>query len=405
MTASGGLLVSADLTGVSLTAEQTLALYGTDIPVSLYGGTSTYTGHLVYSGRTTADIKSLTGMTTGDVTAGYVLFRDYDAGYFVPPAAVLSTNFLIYEMQLDANIPAVGSYDYQLQIDYPLQIETAALQHAFFWTCENGISSHSRMYGDYVSSYTVYGSDTTDVLGSFNALGNVNSDVRVRYGYFSTYPRPVATSDDGVYYDNIAAATIFAGATCNVGSVSDDAANITVSREIVQIKGLAKRNVPIYLDLSTGEYTYSPNERVYVLVGCPVLYGDYQLPDTGSNGVDLSRIEDYLNDMNIESNVHTSQLIAILAKLEQIYQAMQQQGGYNPVLTTASGLTQYDYSAQFSQVDGAAPTESDVNNMTPAISGMQSVYTEVVSAGGVAVYFWGLVSIAAAGWFIMRGRG
>lgn len=453
---------AADLVGVSLSVEQTLALYGNEIEVSVFQGTSTYFSTLTYSGRSTADIAALTGMSQGNViTAGTPAFRDYEAQYFVPPSTVTLTNFLIYEMELDF-IPPVGSYDYQLQIPFAVNIQAAAYKNAYFWTCETGMTSRSR-YGSYESTYNVYGSDLSDILGSFYALGNQNSDVRTRYGTFSTFPRPVSTPDNGIYAGLANTATLFAGASAVVGSTLDGSQNITVGKEIVSIKGLAAPNVPIYYDPSSGDITYSPTQRVYVLIGCPILYGDYILPDNGGSGsggddnvdidgniivggdiivngelnlgdlsvdVDTSDIESkldtiienqdsqidimydessYLQHISENSFVHTNQLISILSRLDDIYNQMVSDGIVVPSLNNAPDIaidSAVDSRVQseledfsFPDVDQELDTEAAAN-----VAGVIGSFRSWIPARMILIYSTALV-LSLVVWFIFRGRG
>lgn len=431
--ALGNLPVSADLYGVALNANETLALYGATLNGVYYNGSSVENVEFSYIGNTFAvrDMYRDAGVIgSGDSLVNNV--RSWTRDSFISDSILENTNYLIYRWICDtATLPAPPSGGFRLRFEFPLDIQCAAFQSSILCS-DNSDYFNSADFPNYSSTnfYKLFDSEDQELSSHTFAL--ISNQYR---GAHNIQFLPVYTRDsqgyDTLYVPSAPLLDVQAqwcnGMGVRGGAIIDDAPTITVSSGTYQLQRVNPQRYPIYRQETTSDPIYLDytDYAVYILVQCPIIYGDYVLPDpeddTSLGDINanveslvlstdqlrqiLLRIEATNNDLLTVERVHTSQFIDIINKLDLIYQAMQQQGGYNPVLTTADRLTHYDYSAQFSQVDGAAPTESDVNNMTPAISGMQSVYTEVVSAGGVAVYFWGLVSIAAAGWFIMRGRG
>lgn len=136
-----------------------------------------------------------------------------------------------------------------------------------------------------------------------------------------------------------------------------------------------------------------------VYLSCPRVTDGYVLPEIETTAPNYS---EQLDDISSGIGANTSLLQQILAKLDLIYQKMQQETGYNPSLTPASTIPR-DLQQYYSGVASGAPSASAINDYTGGASIIP--FSSILSASGLGGLFGVLVAVACAGWVLTRGRG
>lgn len=428
MTSTAGLRVlAADLEPYTLSPQQALALYGLSIPVDLYTGSSTVTYNAEYIGNT-LDVQAGTQVGTyGDST--YVSnFSIVDTQYnWLDINRVRSTPYLIYRFQ-PPNIPSAANFSFSIRLAQSLGITAYGIGTSVMWSYYRGagMTADGADNPSTSSSYTLYGDSLNDVLTVGTSFRRRN--LTRYYGQISTQLLPVKITDDPSgymqpyeYICSQDACISMLGAVAFAGSTVSGGDSVTVGESIAYIKQESKLTPYDTFHYSTNSYSNSkvtasedPDNCVYIMVQCPTLYGEYVLPDDGGEeNIDLTQIEEYLAqqgediaNISEESTVQTRQLIAILAKLEQIYQAIQA-SGFNPSLNpqTAQTLPALNWSEQQSAIASGTLSAQDVQDMTPAAGMLTDSLGDILDASGLTLFAVGLVSLCAAGWFLTQGRG
>lgn len=416
MTNMAGLRVSAaDLEYYTLTPQQTLALYGTTLTADYYAGGTTERVTLDYIGST-FDLTKLNGYPSAAGSAAYTSqWYANDQNGILTQARYGDTPYLIYRWNI-TEIANAANFAFSIRLVQSVDITTYGYFTSVWWSRsrEAVVPGVNAGLSQYASSYTLYGDtvQTVHTTGAYMSRPNIGSE----YGMMRTIVLPIPvynTAPNRLYYFTNDASNTFLGMTALAGAtisggdpitVGSSEINIKIERPITQAQGY---------NGSTGELYDFSAPAVYILIQCPTLYGEYVLPPENEGGIDLSVIEGYLSDSNDsllnisqEATVQTRQLIAILAKLEQIYQAIQA-SGFDPSLNpqAAQTLPVLDWSAQQSAIASGTLSAQDVQDMTPAAGMLTDSLGDILDASGLTLFAVGLISLCAAGWFLTQGRG
>lgn len=340
--------VTADQLPYSLTPNQTLALYGVSIPAFYYNGTSVEEVSFSYVGDTFTVYNDYVGT---DGTLYFPNMRD-DSGFLNPVTKIQNIDFLIYRWSSPAMISEPGTFDFQIRLEQSIDITTTKFQEAIFWS-NNNSSRVLRTMGNFVSHYYVYGSSVDECLSDTLAFRPSNSDLSPYYGNVKFALNTIDVGESHGFASEYSCCQFF-GSACNVGSVTDDAERLTIGSSVLNIKAASTVIYPQSYDPDTVIYGDWSEPAVYLLIACPVVYGDYTLPDHGSGDyssgdsgditvnvdVDLSGVEADLDTIiqNQETMIdnqetvnqyldgiyttQTAQLNDIIAKLDDIYDEM-----------------------------------------------------------------------------------
>lgn len=420
-TASGVLRVSADaLTEYTLTAEQTLALYGSTLDLEIYANNSTYHKEATFVGTTDA-LTDLNGYPTNGPSMFYVFGTFYDnVNDWMNLARMQSTNYLIYRI-LVSPWSQPGGVPFSINLTNSVDITAQGFGTSILWSVypDPGYAPNNDASNPYYEcSYTLYGQSLQDVQGTGGILaaGDIASQNYMYYASLATQPYGIEVIDQqGLYifnYPTITGLGSYYGATAFAGSRVSGSQPVTIGSQAVYIKN--ESNIYPKTGYSGGHYFNKLQERgdtsdfcTYLFVQCPTLYGEYTLPGGDTpGGVDLSQIEEYLDDLTGEAAIQTAQLADILRKLNDIYSAIQS-SGFNPTLnpTAAQTLPRLNWSSQESAIATGTLSAQDVEDMTPAADMLTGALGDIADASGLTLFAFGLVSLCAAGWFLTRGRG
>lgn len=426
--ASADLQVSAaNLEPYTLTVAQTLALYGQSIPVEIYANNATYTKDAVYVGDTNS-LTLLNGYPQDNTQITYCSGNSYDNRYqWGGTLRIQDTNFLIYRVAVDPWSPPY-SESFSINLTNSIDITAGGFGSQILWSAPtaplySNVANNNAVHSYTSCNYTLYGESVQDVetVGSYLAAGTSGTNL----DYYGTmYMLPYGCEiieNQGTFNFSVSACIQCYGAVAFAGSTVSGGEPVTVGSQTLFIKNEGNVMPKTAYSINTMTYYNKKQQQgdnsdyaCYLFIQCPTLYGDYTLPgDDDSGDVDLSQIEsylseqsDYLENISEESTVQTRQLIAILAKLEQIYQAMQN-SGFNPQLnpTTAQTLPRLDWTAQQSAIATGTIAAGDIQSMTPAAEVLTDEMSGLLSDSGLTLFAVGLVSMCAAGWFLTRGRG
>lgn len=419
MTVMGDFRASAaDLREYTLTPAQTLALYGSEIELEIYANNATYTKNAVYVGDTAA-LQELNGFPTGYsgdtyIPGGYSVDNRYNWGGVT---RARMSRFLIYRVYIDPYSPP-----YAMPFSVNLTNSVGIIAEGFGTQVLWSISGDPTLSPGYdagqvgnESSYTLYGESVGDVLttGTILAAGDSGANTGYYGGMLSQVYGCEVQEEQGLYFFGQDACINFFGACAFAGTTQTGGQPVTVGSQQIYIKNESNVFPKTGYSVQTGNLYNKLQQQednsdycTYILVQCPTLYGDYTLPDGEPGEIDLTQIEEYLGNISEESTVQTRQLIAILAKLEQIYTAIQN-SGFNPSLnqTAAQTLPRLDWATQQSAIASGTISAQDVADMTPAGEMLTDTLGDVLSASGLTLFAVGLVSLCAAGWFLTSGRG
>lgn len=410
MTASGGLRVSVDaaeLDSYQLTVPQTLALYGDTLQAVYYNGAATEPVTFDYIGST-ADMSALSGYPSGYGTT-YCPAWYVDGNNVLTQAQFAAYTYLIYKWDATTIADSTGT-SFSLKLVQSIDITAYGYKTSLLFSTGSASMFQPYTYGE----YTLYGTDTETTLGTATML--TRPSVSGYWGVVRTMPRPVLFVDgqsQGLYIFTEDLCTTFAGGAVLVGDTEEGGDPVTIGSSYFATKDESSAVcMQEYHQVYPQNNTYY-DSAVYLLIQCPILYGDYILPDPETpGGVDLTQIEEYLQQQGVdianiseESTVQTRQLIAILAKLEQIRTQMPE--SFNPALNpqTAQTLPRLDWTQQQSAIASGTMAAGDIQSMTPAVGVITDEMGDLLSDSGLTLFAVGLVSMCAAGWFLTRGRG
>lgn len=413
---TGGLRVSAaDLEYYTLSPQQTLALYGTTLTADYYAGGTTEKVTLNYIGDTFG-LTKLNGYPSAAGAAAYTSqWYANDQNGILNQARFGDTPYLIYRWDI-TEIANAANFAFSIRLVQSVDITAYGYFTSVWWSRSRDavVPGVNASLSQYASSYTLYGDSiqTVHTHGAYMSRPNVGSE----YGMMRTIVLPIPvynTAPNRLYYFSNDAANTFLGMTALAGATISGGDPITVGSSEINIKLERPITQAQGYNGNTGELYDFSVPAVYILLQCPTLYGEYVLPPEESGEIDLSVIEGYLSDSNDsllniseEATVQTRQLIAILAKLEQIYQAIQA-SGFNPSLNpqAAQTLPALDWSAQKSAIASGTLSAQDVQEMTPAAGMLTDSLSDILDASGLTLFAVGLISLCAAGWFLTQGRG
>lgn len=416
LTDSGALRASAaDLEYYTLSVQQALALYGTTLTADYYAGGTTESVTLDFVGST-LDLTKLNGYPSAAGAASYTSqWYANDQNGILNQARYEDTPYLIYRWDI-TEIANAANFAFSIRLVQSVDITAYGYFTSVWWSRSRDavVPGVNAGLSQYASSYTLYGDSvqTVHTHGAYMARPNVGSE----YGMMRTILLPIPvynTAPDRLYYFTNDAANTFLGMTALAGATISGGDPITVGSSEINIKMERPITQAQGYNGTTGELYDFSAPAVYILIQCPTLYGEYVLPPEDSGEIDLSVIEGYLADSNDsllniseEATVQTRQLIAILAKLEQIYQAIQS-SGFDPSLNpqAAQTLPALDWTAQQSAIASGTLSQQDVEGMTPAAGMITDGLDDILSASGLTLFAVGLVSLCAAGWFLTQGRG
>lgn len=448
-TASASFAASAEVYGTNLNADESLALFGTSIPALYYTGAGVDTASFEYIGNTFAikqDVLDL--QNAGSLTPTYPVidvgssrgtllyndggFVDDQNDGFYSADVVRATNFLIYRWESGAGVPPVaGNFDFQIQIDTSIGIDAQALAFGVAWSCSEGLNS--RVAAASRSDLTLYNA-------SGYPAGEIKDVIAVRpgrdswsnyywYGFWGVQMGSLTHGSPG-----IASPTLFSqgqpsccACFCRAGSLDDGAESINFSGFRANLKNVSAKLLPTAGTVSNGKLVYDDYApwSVYLLIQCPIVYGDYILPtpdddttlgDINENISDLVvstdelrkillRIETNQNDMLTVERAHTAQFIDIIDKLNKIYNRMAESGEISPELVDAQALTRYDSTDYFNAMQVGKPNASAIANFAAPIGAVSGVFSNLVSRAGVGAMAGVCVSLLVLQWVLKRGRG
>lgn len=431
-------------TPVALTPQETLALYGTNLQAVYFDGTSNHDITFSYFNTTSnlydtyCDLNNVEPVPA--VKLQFVSNRNGFMSTMNESHGQLDSNrfvyndFLVYRCQIDSMTSSLDTpWTFQVYLENSLSITgISAFYSSVFWSNYAGIGNAA----DYVypisntgiydnpwiprSSLDLYINGSTDA-SSFSQLMNGNGGRGFVFGscmqpYTYHYPEGVGDVQrtDYNYW--------FQGITFD-HSVPDVTSGDTFTWDKTILYAQNMNSAMQYSEAWYDEYNtedfYSfTDPYVYLLVMCPVLYGEFVLPDnsgTGSgsgsesgtgSGSGTGCSCDFDVNVNVTVDVDLSpvltnqsdqidQLNEIIVMLNQIYDEMVEQRLVNPDLTPISSITtnttvknKIDQSMQ----DATFPQNSDFDTQTlSALSYLISSVRNVIPAPLLFVYSFGLI--------------
>lgn len=432
--------VSADLYGVALNANESLALYGSSLSAAYFNGSSVEVAEFSYIGNTFAvrDMYREAGIIssgTSTVQTGGFSFE----GDFLSFNIVANTNYLIYRWLPDvSSFPAPSSGGFRLRFEFPIDIECSAFQSSIlcsdiFGTIyrneTGGLNNTTNNY------YKLFDSDGEELSSH-----SFTPDSNARYfNTISILPFPIYASENGNAHlflpsvaNNQADLPWFNGIGVRGGAIIDDAPSIIVHSATYQLSRLSPFQYStdwIYSNGVAAPDTYN-DYAVYILIQCPIIYGDYVLPEpedntslgdlnSNLNSLILStdelrkillRIESTQNDILTVERVHTSQFINIIDLLNDIYDRMEASGEITiPTLNPASNIpidSSIDSRVSSELENFEFPNLQDEFN-TQEVGGffdMISGFWSWIPARVIAIYSIAMI-LGLVTWLLFRGRG
>lgn len=362
----GSVHASAALIPVSLTAEQTLALYGTNIEGMYWNGSSASSIDFEYIGHTWALGSDYSSSYQDNTLTFGVNAAEYPSDAY-PTANIMGgnaanyiryTDFLIYKADI-LQLSHPETFDFTVHIDTSIPLHAAKIESTLCWTPDLSRSPSRAEVEQWTSRFGFYGASSADPYTLFYPLGQASSAY-----YCGAFKTPVELIDVGEAhgYASEQSSLTFCLISASAGSDADNA-------ELIDIGGFSFNSLyagtqlyPTSYDFSTGLYSDFTTSAFYIMISCPVIYGDYVIGDN-SGEIDLSTIEELLasQDSSLEhisenSFVHTTQLISILGKLNDIYNNMLTSGKLDTSLAVQT-------SSLLSGLQGLfVPSQTDIFN-------------------------------------------
>ena len=432
---------AAALEEYTLTAQQTIALYGSTLDLEIYANNSTYHKNAEFVG-VSSDLTEYNGYpkTNGnpDPAKFFVNGTFYDNTYnWLNIVRMQNTEYLIYRVLVDPWSQPYGN-SFSINLSNSVNITADGFGTSILWSVSGDPGSgynNGATHSYYNCSYTLYDSGLTVLTnGSFLAAGPTGAyNTPNLYASIMTLPYAIEVQEDqGLYIFQNSASwqgfNTYYGAVAFAGYQESGHDSVTIDNQVIYIKNEGNIYPKTGYSNQSGNYynkKYGQGDNsdfaVYLFIQCPTLYGDYILPGGGDSGdIDLSQIEEYLEEqteymsnVSEEATVHTRQLIAILAKLEQIYSAMPDLSGLNvptlhnsPEISVDSQVDSF-LSEEFSNADSVVDPDSldaledlPVNDFLGLVSRVRNWFP------GEVVTVWGILLVLSfVSWFIFRGRG
>lgn len=449
LTASASFAASAEVYGTNLNADESLALFGTSIPALYYTGSGVGTATFEYIGNTFSvkqDVLDL--QNAGSLTPTYPainvgtsrgtllyndggFFDDQNDGFYNADV-VRATNFLIYRWESGAGVPpSAGNFDFQIQLDTSIGIDAQALAFGVAWSCPEALNSR-------VASATR--SDLTLYNASGYPAGEIKDVIAARpgrsgwanyywYGFWGVQMGSLTSGSTGIASPTLFSAGQPSCCACFIraGSLDDGADSINFSGFRANLKNVSAKLLPTAGTVTDGTLVYDDYAPwgVYLLIQCPIVYGDYVLPtpddDIGLGDINdnisnlvvstdelrqiLLRMESVQSDMLTVERVHTAQFIDIIDKLNDIYNRMAENGEISPELVDAQPLTRYNSDSYFSAIQSGKPSGDAIASFAAPIGAVGGVFSNLVSRAGVGAMAGVCVSLLVCQWVLKRGRG
>lgn len=365
------------LTEVTLTPEQTLALFGQTLNCTYKTQTGSSTCTFTYRDTVNAS-SNWTWAYSGGAPAWY---RDY----------VRATNFLEYicpKSSISGSVSSSGAY---INAPFSIDIQRISLFHAPI-LCSGDQDSPGRVspssYPQNVSLISSY-SPNEPVVRDFYYHANS----QYLYGRMDMLYIPY---DENTWIpemdEKYCCAEVIANSQSETENTSFDVSGLEMNF--------------FFYPVLRGSATDPSQEYYYVLlIGCPTLTDGYNAPAITTAPIDyspvLSDINSGVGDININLNGVNNRLDAILQKLDAIYARMAQNmpnPSLSPAQTISTDLQQY-----YSGIASGAPSASAINDYTGGASIIP--FSSILSASGLGGLFGVLVGVACAGWVLTRGRG
>lgn len=445
MTLTGALSASAEVYPVALSSAETIALYGSSIPALYYTGAGVASTMFELVGTTNqvsndwrAAGSHLGGNSSpeqlinrGDWSTDSTIFwgstfgADGFSPQYVTNANIRNTDFLIYRAYIDT-LPASGSFDFQIRLEMALDIQCQGFASLVAWSSNEG---GSRLGNTQSTGKLIASDDST--LSLSHSLGTPD--------FANYYARPSFFVNMGVVYDsplpdeeNVFLWEVqphfclmpYVSYPVYPNGIDSDAQTISIASQELLINKATATPYATSWDATTGVYSDYTNNCVYLLVQCPLIYGDY-VPPTPEYNTDenISNINNNTNQivltteqlrqilLRIETNsadiltverVHTSQFIDIIDKLNDIYNNMQ--GSLNPSLAPAESLTRRDYGGFANIIGQTRPDASQLAPFAGAIAGIGACFAKTVEVAGLSTLAGVCMSLLVCQWVLKRGR-
>lgn len=361
--------VNADvISTVDLTPEETLALYGVSIPAVYKSGDTWHNctfsyGGIVYPNAEYWDFR-------GSYPTGYTSWGAYVTN------AINSRTYLAYICSFDDAQPD-GASEFQFVLSPSLDISGISYYRQNFLFTQ-------RLTYPYNSASNVFASNTV----SYSATPVVSPFVGGWDGYCYGYIEFDAWYETSLSNRDIQYQVI----DCYLQNIVDGVEqSFSVSAQELHYGYSFPWSIAP---------DYDTTDRYYILlVQCPRVTDGYIIPQPETTSPDYSG---QLSDIYEGIGANTTLLQAILAKLDLIYQQMQNSGLPSPTLTPAQTIP-HDLQQYYSGIASGAPSASAINEYSGGAALIP--FSSILSASGLGGLFGLLVGIACAGWVLTRGRG
>lgn len=365
---------SADniITIVDLTAQETLALYGSTISAVYYTSDNTW-AQCTYSYVGTVTQPTIEDYDLrGGYPAGFSSWSDYMTN------AVQNRTYLAYVCSDSDALPTNNS-NAQLILTQSVDISGISYYRQNFLFGRWNVSPYNAIDAQYCASTVSY--SPTPIISyyaggwDYYAYGDIQVSQWVDDVGF--YPRnPVRYQLIDVYLQNL------------VDGVEQE---FSISEQSIHLGRSASYALPP---------AYDTDDKYYViLVQCPRVTDSYIIPQPETTAPNYSG---QLSDIYDGIGANTTLLQAILAKLDLIYQQMQNSGLPSPTLTPAQTIppTLQQY---YTGIASGAPSVSAVNS---AIGGASDFIPlgAILSSSGLGSLLGVLAGLCCAGWVLTRGR-
>lgn len=442
---------SAEIYPVALSSAETIALYGSSIPALYYTGAGVASAtfelvgtsnqivddwrnagsHMVGNGSPEQLVNRGDWSTDKTIIYGSTFGPDGFSPQYVTYNNIRNADFLIYRAYINS-LPASGSFDFQIKLDFALDIQCQGFASLVAWSsAEGGLrTGNTQSTGRLISS-----DDST--LSLSHSLGTPD--------FNNYYARPAFFVNNGIQYSAAGDALsdyflyevqprfclmpyvsypVYPDA--ETGGETGDAQVISVASQDLLINKATATPYATSWDVSTGVYGDYTANCVYLLIQCPLVYGDYVPPepeyntDENINNINnntnqivltteqlrqiLLRIETIDNDILTVERVHTSQFIDIIDKLNGIYNNMQ--GSLSPALAPATTLRRHDDARETlrSVIESGVPDITPAAPFAGALSGIGACFSESVTTTGLGAVAGLCASLLVLQWVLKRGR-
>lgn len=442
---------SAEVYPVALSSAETVALYGSSIPALYYTGAGVASAtfelvgttnqvvsdwresgsHMVGNGSPEQIVNRGDWSTDKTIFYGSTFGLDGFSPQYVTNNNIRNADFLIYRAYIDS-LPASGSFDFQIRLDFALDIQCQGFSSLVAWSSNEGGSR----YGNTQSTGRLIAADDS-TLSLSHSVGTPDfNNYYARPAFFVNngiqYSASGDTLDDYFLYEVQPKFCLMPYVTypvypdAVVGGETGDAQVISISSQELLINKATTTPYATSWDVQTGVYGDYTANCVYLLIQCPLVYGDYVPPtpeyntDENINNINnntnqivltteqlrqiLLRIETTAGDILTVERVHTSQFIDIIDKLNDIYNNMQ--GALSPSLTPAVTLDRHEDAREtlHSAVVSGVPDITPAAPFAGALSGIGACFSEVVTVTGMGTVAGLCVSLLVIQWVLKRGR-